>query len=140
MNASTPAALAVELHPHSPTHWVATYYPMVDTRVGRWADVTWPLHQHLMPPTQQPMEQARWLDLRSPDPCHPCYAGHQAWRAALAAGYGEALAAHHAEATEQPLPPQEAQQLQEATAVVPAGQRPEWMLEDLQDETSDAHG
>ena len=138
---SASGALAVELHPYSPTEWTATYYPMVDTPAGRWADVTWVLHQHLMPSNGQSLAPARWLDLRSPDPDHPGYAGHRVWREALAAGYAAALAAlTAAEATEEPLSPQETQQLRDATVVVPAGQLSEWVLNDLEDETFDVHG
>ena len=139
MTPSVSGALAVELHPHSPHRWIATYYPMVDTPAGRWADVTWELHQRLMPTTPDLPEPARWLDLRSPDPGHPCYADHQAWSEALAAGYTAALAVYSAEATEEPLPPQEAQQLRAGTVVVPAGQLSEWVLDDLE-ETSDVRG
>jgi hypothetical protein len=140
MTISASGALAVELRPHSPTHWIATYYPMVDTPAGRWADVTWTLHQHLIPATEEASESVRWLDLRSPDPDHPGYATHRAWSEALAAGYTAALAVYHAEAAEGTLSPDEAQQLREATVVVPAGQLSEWVLDDLQAETSDLHG
>ncbi|MCM3689382.1 hypothetical protein [Kocuria rosea] len=140
VNAFTPTAVAVELHPHSRTHWAATYYPMVVTPAGRWADVTWTLHQCLMPTTHPPGKPARWLDLRSPDPAHPGYATHQAWRAALATGYTAALAVYHAEATQEPLLLHEAQQLRAGTVVVPAGQLSEWVLDDLQEESSDVHG
>jgi hypothetical protein len=112
----------------------------VDTPAGRWADVTWTLHQHLIPATEEAPKSARWLDLRSPDPDHPGYATHRAWSEALAAGYTTALATYHAEATEGTLSPDEAQQLREATVVVPAGQLSEWVLDDLQAETSDLHG
>ncbi|MFF0988704.1 hypothetical protein [Kocuria nitroreducens] len=140
MTTSASGALAVELRPYSPAHRVATYYPMVDTPAGRWADVTWELHQCLVPITSAPLEPARWLDLRSPDPDHPCYAHHRPWRAELAAGYATALDAYNAEAAEQCLSPQEAQQLRDATVVVPAAQLSEWVLDDLEEETSDIHG
>ncbi|MHC5557762.1 hypothetical protein [Kocuria sp. U4B] len=140
MNTSASGALAVELHPHSPTRWIATYYPMVVTPAGRWADVTWTLHQRLMPAIPHPPEPARWLDLRSPDPGHPGYAGHRAWSEALAAGYTAALATYHAETAEEPLSPHAAQQLRAGTVVVPAGQLSEWVLDDLEEETSDVHG
>ncbi|MEX5235829.1 hypothetical protein [Kocuria arenosa] len=140
MTTSAPGALAVELHLASPTQWVATYYPMATTPAGRWAEVTWDLHQHLMPTTSAPLEPARWLEARSPDPDHPCYAGHQAWAAQLAAGYVIALAVHDTEASEAPLSAQEAQLLREDTFVVPAGQLSEWVLDDLEGETSDVCG
>jgi hypothetical protein len=140
MNVSAAKALAVELHPSSSTHWVATYYPMVTTPAGRWADVTWVLHQHLMPTTCDFLEPARWLEARSPEPDHPCYAGHRAWAAQLAAGYATALAAYEAEAAQQPLSLQEAQRLHDATVVVPAGQLSEWVLDDLEEEITDVHG
>ena len=141
MNISASGALAVELASHSPTRWIATYYPMVDTPAGRWADVTWILHQRLIPtPISVPREPARWLDLRSPDSDHPGYAGHQAWSEALADGYVTALAVYIAEAAEEPLPPQEAQELRVGTFVVPAGQLSEWVLDDLEGETSDVCG
>ena len=54
MTTSAPRALAVELHRASPAQWVATYYPMVVTAAGRWAEVTWDLHQRLMP-TKEPL-------------------------------------------------------------------------------------
>lgn len=54
MTPSVSGALAVELQPHSPTRWIATYYPMVTTPAGRWADVTWVLHQNLLPTTTAP--------------------------------------------------------------------------------------
>ena len=138
MDTSTSGALAVELHPHSPTHWIATYYPMVITPAGRWADPTWVLHQRLLSvPASAAREPARWLDLRSPDPHHPGYAHHPAWSEALAAGYAAALAVYIAEAAEEPLPPQEAQRLRAGTVAVAPGQLSEWVLEDLQEETSD---
>ncbi|MHC5559271.1 hypothetical protein [Kocuria sp. U4B] len=140
MTPSTPRALAVELRPHCPTHWVATYYPMVDTPAGRWADVTWTLHQHLIPATEEAPASVRWLDLRSPDPGHPSYAGHPAWAHPLAAGYTAALEVYHAEATEESLSPEEAQQLRAGTVVVPAGQLSEWVLDDLEEETSGLRG
>lgn len=140
MTTSVSGALAVELQPHSPTRWIATYYPMVTTPAGRWADVTWALHQCLVPTTAAPLEPARWLEARSPEPSHPCYAGHQAWSEALAAGYTTALAVYAAEATEESLPPHEAQQLRNTTVVVPAGQLSEWVLDDLEDETAGVHG
>ena len=140
MTSSATGALAVELRPVSPTQWVATYYPMVETPAGRWAEVTWELHQHLMPDMTTPLEPARWLDARSPDPDRPCYAGHQGWAAPLAAGYATALAVHDTEATEAPLSAQETQLLGVDTFVVPAGQLSEWVLDDLQGETSDVCG
>lgn len=140
MTSSAPRALAVELHPASPTHWVATYYPMVATLAGRWADVTWQLHQHLLPVTSAPREPSRWLEVRSSDPGHPCYGRHRGWAVPLVAGYTAALAAHDAETVDAPLSAEEVQQLQEATTVVPAGQLAEWMLHDLQEEPSRAPG
>lgn len=139
MNSSDARALAVELHPHSPTHATATYYPMVTTPAGRWADVTWVLHERLMPATEDLDGSARWLEARSPDPHHPCYADHEAWSAPLAAGYAAALAVYDAEATEEFLSPLDAQQLRAGTIVVPAGQLCEWVLEDLEEETTDLH-
>lgn len=136
MTLPTSGALTVELQPHSPTHWIATYYPLVDTPAGRWADVTWALYQHLLPTTEEAPTSTRWLDLRSPDPGHPGYAAHRAWTSELAAGYTAALANYEAEATTAPLTPPQAQQLREATVVVPAGQLSEWVLDDLDEETS----
>jgi hypothetical protein len=140
MTISAPGTLAVELHPHSPTHWIAIYYPMVVTPAGRWADVTWTLHQHLVPVTADPRGPARWLEACSPDPDHPCYTGHPAGAIQLAAGYATARAVHEAETTEAPLPDQEARLLRDGTFVIPAGQLSEWVLEDLEDETSDIRG
>lgn len=130
-------ALAVELHPHSPTHGIATYYPMNETPAGRWAEVTWPLHQVRIPLASDPLETARWLEVRSADPDDPCYARHRAWAARLAAGYTEALAAYEAGTTDQPLSLHEALRRTDVTTVVPAGQLSEWVLDDLEDETSD---
>lgn len=140
MTISAPRALAVELHRASPTHWVATYYPMVVTAAGRWAEVTWDLHQHLMPTTSVPPEPARWLEACSPNPDHPCYAGQQPWATQLAAGYATALASYNTEATKEPLSAQEAQLLRDGTFVIPAGQLSEWVLDDLEDETLDIQG
>ncbi len=140
MHTSASGALAVELHPITPTQWVATYYPMVVTPAGRWAEVTWDLHQHLMPAMSTPLAPARWLEARSPDPKHPCYAGHREWATELAAGYAAALAVHDAEATKESLSAQEAQLLREGTFVVPAAQLSEWVLNDLEGETSDISG
>ena len=140
MTTSAPGALAVELHLASPTQWVATYYPMVVTPAGRWAEVTWDLHQHLMPATSALREPARWLEACSSDPDHPCYAGHRGWATQLAAGYATARAVHDTEATEGPFSDQEAQLLREDTFVVPAGQLSEWVLDDLEDETSSIGG
>lgn len=143
MTTSASGALAVELHPTSPTRWVATYYPMMATTAGRWADVTWDLHHHLMPTTSAPSGPAQWLEASSPDPEHPCYAGHQTWATQLAAGYATAQAVHHTvatEVTEGPLSAQKAQQVRDGTVVVPAGQLSEWVLDDLEDETSNIRG
>jgi hypothetical protein len=124
------------MHAHSATQWIATYYPMVATPAGRWAEVTWTLHQCLLPVTPDLLEPARWLEARSADPDDSCYARHQAWSEILAAGYLAALAAHDAEDAKEPLPIEDAQQLRESTIVVPAGQLSEWVLDDLEDETS----
>ncbi|MCM3687096.1 hypothetical protein [Kocuria rosea] len=140
MTTPDPGALAVELRPHGPTHWIATYYPLVDTPAGRWADVTWTLHQHLIPTPKEAPASARWLDLRSPDPGHPGYAAHQVWATQLAAGYATALAVHRAEVPEEPLSHDEAQQLRAGTVVVPAGQLSEWVLDDLEVGTPGLYG
>ncbi|MEX5296564.1 hypothetical protein QYM41_14900 [Kocuria sp. CPCC 205268] len=140
MNTSASGALAVELHSVSPTRWVATYYPMVVTPAGRWAEVTWDLHQHLMPAMSTPLEPARWLEACSPDPDHPCYVGYQGWATELAAGYAAALAVHDTEAAEEPFSVREAQLLREGTFLVPAGQLSEWVLDDLEDETTHIRG
>ncbi|KHE73683.1 hypothetical protein AS25_11395 [Kocuria marina] len=136
---SASGALAVELHLHSPTHWVVTYYPMVQTPAGRWADVTWVLHRSLIPATLDRPESTRWLEVRSSDPAHPCYTGHPAWARLLAIGYTAALAAYEAEAVEEPLSVHEVDQLKSATVVVPPEQLSEWVLDDLEDEPSPAH-
>jgi hypothetical protein len=136
MTSSVSGALAVELRPHSPAHWIATYYPMVETPAGRWADVTWILHQcRIPPPASVALPRAQWLELRSPDPGHHGYANHPAWRAALASGYAAALAVYIAEADDVPAPTQQAQRPRAGTVVVPAGQLSEWVLEDLDEET-----
>jgi hypothetical protein len=140
MNSPASGALAVEMQPHSLTQWVATFYPMVDTPAGRWANITWALHHHFVPTTHDTEHPPRWLEARSPDPDHPGYAGHRLWATQLALGYTAALAVYHAEAIEEPLPPHQAQQLRAGTVVVPAGQLYEWVLEDLQEDTSDLHG
>lgn len=139
MNPSASRVLAVELHPHSPTQWIATYYPMVETPAGRWAEVTWVLHQCLMPAVHVRPEPARWLEVRSPDPAHCCYADNQAWGEALADGYVAALAAHDAEDVGEPLSIEDAERFRESTVVVPVGQLSEWVLDDL-DETSGIRG
>ncbi len=113
---------------------------MVDTPAGRWADVTWVLHQHLIPTIEKAPASVRWLDLRSPDPDHPGYAGPRPGATELVVGYAAALAVYYAEAIEDPLPPHEAQQLRAGTVIIPAGQLSEWVLDDLQEETSDLHG
>lgn len=136
MDASALRAIAVELSPHSPTHWVATFYPLVSTPAGRWADVTWVLHQCLLPPAPYPLTSARWLEVCSDDPSHPCYADHRAWDGALAAGYATARVVHTigtAGGAGVELSPQEARQLRQATVVVPPEQLTEWLLDDLQD-------
>ncbi|MEX5258112.1 hypothetical protein [Kocuria arenosa] len=140
MNISTTGALAIEFHPHSPTQWIATYYPMVDTPAGRWADVTWVLHQRLIAVTADSRQPARWLDARSADPRDSCYTSHQTWREPLAAGYAAGMAVYEAEAIESPLSPQAAQHIRDSAVVVPAGQLAEWVLDDLQDETSSVRG
>lgn len=139
MTSSASGALAVELHPSAPSYWIATYYPMVATPAGRWADVTWALHQALLPTTDHARDRARWLEVRSSDLDHPCHVGHQGWATELAADYIAALAVYHAAATEEPLTPQETQQMRAGTVVVPAGQLAEWVLDDLEEETSDVH-
>lgn len=140
MTVSASGALAVELHRHAPTRWTATYYPMVETPAGRWADVTWVLHRCALPASDEPPEPARWLEARSPVPGHPCYAQHRAWSEALAAGYAAAQAVHGARDVEEPLSARDAQRLRENTVVIPAGQLSEWLLDDLQDETSGIRG
>lgn len=137
MALSASGALAVELRPHSPTHWTAAYYPMVHTPAGRWADVTWLLHQHPLPPPPDDLPgSTQWIEMRSPFlECHR-HTHHRAWSPALAVGYRAALAVHGAEDLEVPLPDEHAQRLRETTIVVPAGQLAEWVLDDLQDETS----
>ncbi|MEX5257677.1 hypothetical protein [Kocuria arenosa] len=140
MNTSTTGALAIELQPHSPAQWIGTYYPLVETTAGRWAKVTWVLHQRLIPIGPDCQEPARWLDARSPDPGHPCYAHHRGWSGPLAAGYATALAVYDTEATEELSTLQDPQQLREATVVIPAGQLPEWVLDDLKDETTEVRG
>lgn len=135
MDTSASGTLAVELYPHSPTHWVATYYPMVTTPAGRWADVTWVLHQCLMPLARYPLTSTRWLELGSSDPAHPGYDRHPLWSAALAAGYATARVVHTTETantTGATLSPEETRQLRAATTVVPAAQLTEWLLDDLQ--------
>lgn len=136
MDTTTCGVLAVELHPHSPTHWVATFYPLAGTSSGHWADVTTALHQALMPPAHRPLTAARWLELGSPNPGHASYDDYPAWRAALAAGYATACRTRSLEttrATGGTLTPEETRQLRTTTVVVPAGQLSEWLLEDLQD-------
>ena len=136
MDATAPKVLAVELSPHSPTHWVATFYPMVSTPAGRWADVTWVLHQCLLPPAPYPLASARWLEACSADPHHPWYNHCPAWGAALATGYATARLVHIVGTAGDAgvrLSPEEARQVQEATVVVPPGQLAEWLLDDLQD-------
>lgn len=133
---TTSGAFAVELHRHSPTHWVATFYPLASTPAGCWADVTSVLHRALMPVAHRPMASTRWLEATSPDPAHPCYDRHRYWGAALAAGYAAARLAHattthHSANTARS--PNEARQLLAATTVVPAGQLTEWLLDDLHD-------
>ena len=140
MTIPLPGTLAVELRPHSPTQWIATYYPMVDTPAGRWADVTWVLHQRVIAVTADSRQPARWLDARSAYPGHCCYTSHHTWREPLAAGYAAALAVYEAEAIESPLSPQAAQHIRDRAVVVPAGQLAEWVLDDLQDETSVLRG
>lgn len=140
MTTSASGVLAVELHQHSPTHWAATYYPMVRTPAGRWADVTWVLHRRLIPATVGRPEPARWLEASSADPGHLCYVNHQAWRHALAAGYVAARAAHETEDTEGVLPLRDGPRRREHTIVVPAGQLAEWLLDDLQEESSHVLG
>lgn len=137
MKTSASGALAVELHPHSSTHWIATYYPMNETPAGRWAEVTWSLHQSLMPFSADLLDTARWLEVRSADPDHSCYARHPRWATRLAAGYAAAMAVYDAEAAEEPPSLHEVQRLQNVTLVVPAGQLSEWVLDDLEDETTD---
>lgn len=140
MTISAPSTFALEIHPHSSTHWVATYYLMVVTPVGHWADVTWELHRCMIPVADDAWEPVRWLEVRSPEADHPCYAGHRAWATQLAAGYAAALAVYDAEGTEKSLSLREAQHLRSATVVVPVGQLSEWLLDDLEEETSDLRG
>lgn len=130
----------VELQPHSSTQWIATYYPLVETTAGRWAEVTWMLHQRLMPIAPDSRQPARWLDARSPDPGHPCYANHQGGDGPLAAGYAAALAVYDAEAIEELSTLQDPRQLRDATVLIPAGQLSEWVLDDVEDETTEVRG
>lgn len=57
----------------------------------------------------------------------------------LAAGYTAALAALDTETTKEPLPLQDPHSHGGDTVVVPVGQISEWVLDDIQDETSDIH-
>lgn len=93
-----------------------------------------------MPIIAAPLEPARWLEVCSPDPSHPCYAGHQAWATRLAAGYAAALAAHDTAAAEEPVSAQEAQLLRKNAFIIPARQLSEWVLDNLEDETSQIRG
>ena len=114
---------------------------MVETPAGRWADVTWTLHQRLLPSGEQPPGTVRWLEVRSPDPGHPCYVGHRGWAGELAAGYTAARAVFEADVTpEPPFPAPLTQQPVAGAIVVPAEQLCEWLLDDLQDDASEAHG
>ncbi|GAA1750433.1 hypothetical protein [Kocuria aegyptia] len=140
MTFSASGALAVELRPHPPGHWAATYYPMVHTLAGRWADVTRALHEHLLPATEDVSGSSQWIEMRSPDPEHHRGIHLPAWGQPLAAGYLAALAVYDGEDAEEPLPIEHAQQLREATVVVPTGQLSEWVLDGLQDETSHIPG
>jgi hypothetical protein len=89
-----------------------------------------------MPSLEESAEPARWVELRSPDPDHPCYTRHTAWATQLAAGYAAARAVYDTEATEDPLSAYDAQLMRESTIVIPAGQLCEWVLDDLQDRTT----
>lgn len=140
MTISASGAMAVELHPYSPAHWVATYYPMIQTPAGRWADVTWVLHRSLIPATLDQSEPARWLEVRSSDPAHPCYTDHPALATPLAIGYTAALATYEAEAAKEPLSIHDVEQPKSATVVVPPEQLSEWVLDDFEDDPSPARG
>lgn len=113
---------------------------MNETPAGRWAEVTWPLHRLRMPLATDLPATAQWLEVRSADPDHPCYAHHPAWATRLAAGYAAALAAYDAEITDRPLSLHEVLHGGDVTAVVPAGQLSEWVLDDLEDESSGVRG
>lgn len=110
------------------------------TAAGRWTDVTWVLHQDLAPGTPDPLQPAQWLEARSPDPGRRCCAGHQDWATELAAGDATALAVHGSETAEEPPSSREAPSLRDGTFVVAAGQLSEWVLDDIEHETSDIRG
>lgn len=135
MTTPTPLLFAVELHPHTPTEWTATYYPLDTTTTGSSVDITTVLHRHRLPappPNGASVPNhasARWLEARVADPDAPCYADYPRWRTALAAGYTASLSAHHAESTAPPLQ-HHAHHPSPGTILIPAGQLSEWIIRD----------
>lgn len=122
MNTALSGMLAIELRPHSPGEWLATYYPVADTAAGRVADINLVLHEHPLP-TARPLEgAATWLEADSPDPDAPCYASHEAWAPQLAAGYAEALAVYDTETVDAPSSLEDPDAVRAATVLVDPAQ------------------
>lgn len=121
--------LAIEMTPATPTQWAATYYPTVQTSMGRGAEVITALHQQSMPITYRLESSARWLEANTSDPSAACYAGYPVWAPYLAAGYAAALAVHKSQAIDR-LPPVCDEELSEAMVWVSPAQLSEWLLPD----------
>lgn len=129
MTAPAPDLFAVELRPHTPAEWIATYYPLIKTTAGSRVDITTVLHQHRLPGPPPNHETARWLEARAADPDAPCYAGYPTWKTELAAGYAASVTAYHTENT-QPPSRHLTSRAALGTAVILPGQLPEWLIND----------
>lgn len=123
--------LAIEVSPSTPTQWIATYYPTVQTLMGRRAEIVTALHHQPLPIADRLESSTRWLEADTGHPSAACYADHPRWAPHLAAGYAEALAVHQAEATAHSPTPMRDEALSEATVWVPPAQLSEWLLTDL---------
>ncbi|WP_222129295.1 hypothetical protein [Kocuria rosea] len=120
-------ALAVVLHPHTDTEWIATYYPLAQTTAGRKAEITHELHHHLLPAPPPNHGPARWLEAHTADPEDTCYADFPGWRTQLAAGYALSLTRYHPESIDE-AGSDDAAEPRDGMVVIPVAQLSEWIL------------
>lgn len=132
MNTALSGVLAIELRPHSPGAWLATYYPVVATAAGRTVDINLVLHEQLLPTDLAVEGPAAWLEADNPDPAAPCYTGHGAWASQLAAGYDRALAFYDTETVDEQSSIEDPEAVRAATVLVdPAQLAQPWDAEGL---------
>jgi hypothetical protein len=122
MNTALSGILAIELRPHSPAAWIATYYPVLDTAAGRVVDINLVLHEQLLPTEHELEGPATWLEADSPRASAPCYADHRTWAAQLAAGYDRALDVYDNETVDEQSSIENPEAVRAATVLVDSAQ------------------